>query len=323
VVVLIILGGKAEDSGAASPETTTTLAASLPSTATSVLVAIEQDGAIPALVVLSRTADGGVALGMPGLTLVKTSDEGFPTAGDLYSHDKTEELVTGLDRDMGTDLKSAAGISWAGLLKSLGQAGSTQTWSASLDSDPAGAVTAAGALLAMVGLAGSSTGSGAWDQLDIGGDASGLRSFVKGVAAGVTAGSWAAAVLPGEFKENLEAKWYEPDTAAAKALLKSGAASGTVDITLEIQNGSGALDAAQSAGALLESLGYKMLPFENADDFPNVEKTTIAAAPDALAAAAKVKEKLGVGMVRTDDSLASGHIRVIVGKDFTPSTSKG
>ena len=140
----------------------------------------------------------------------------------------------------------------------------------------------------------------------------------------MTAGSWAAAVLPGEFKENLDAKWYEPDTAAAKALLKTGAASaGAGDITLEIQNGSGALDAAQSAGAVLESLGYKMLPFDNAEGFPDVATTTIAAAPDALTAAAKVEQKLGVGAVSADDSLASGHVRVIVGKDFSPSTTGG
>jgi hypothetical protein len=325
VALLIILGGRAEKSGASSLETTTsTAAASSPSAAASVIVAIDQDGTIPAVVVLSRTADGGVALGLPGLTLVKTSDEGFPTVGDLFSHKKTEELVAGLDRDLGTDLTSAAGISWAGLLKALGQAGSAQTWQNSIGGDASDAVTAAGALLSMVGLSASSAGSAAWQQLEISGDAAGLRSFVKAVAAELTAGSWAAAVLPGEFKENLNAKWYEPDTSAAKALLKTGTApAGAKDITLGIQNGSGALDAAQSAGTLLESLGYKMLPFQNASGFPDVAKTTIAAAPDALAAAAKVREKLGVGTVSADDSLASGHISVIVGKDFTPSTTGG
>ena len=52
--------------------------------------------------------------------------------------------------------------------------------------------------------------------------------------------------------------------------------------------------------------------------FPNLEKTTITAAPDSLAEAVKIKQSLGVGVIGQDESLASRHIRVIVGKDFTP-----
>jgi hypothetical protein len=286
------------------------------------IVAIEQEGAAPALVLLTRTAHGGIAVGLPGLTLVRTTEEGFSTAGDLYLHEKTDALTAGLNRDLGIDLKTAACISWTGLLKALEQAGSADTWASSLGSDAVGAIEAAGAFLSMAGLSASPSGSGAWEQMEVSGDASALRTFVTEVAEEISAGSWSRAALPGRVVESVDSKYYEPDTAAAKSLLKGGAASvGAGDITLEIQNGSGTLDAAQVAGAMLESLGYKMLPFQNAEDFPNVNKTAISAPSDSLVEAEKVKGQLGVGMVVEDDSLVSGHLRVVVGKDFTPSTT--
>jgi hypothetical protein len=325
VALLIILGGRAEDSSAATSGTTTsTVGATGQAQSASIIVAIEQEGTVPALVLLTRTVDGGIAIGLPGLTLVRTAEEGFPTAGDLYLHEKTDALTAGLNRDLGTDLKTAARISWVGLLKALEQAGSTETWPTSLDSDAVGAIEAAGAFLSMAGLSASASGSGAWERMEVSGDAPALRTFVTEVAKGISAGSWSRVALPGRVVESVDSKYYEADTAAAKSLLKGDAASvGTGDITLEIQNGSGALDAAQSAGAMLESLGYKMLPFQNAEDFPNVNITTISAPPDALVEAEKVRGQLGVGMVSEDDSLASGHVRVVVGKDFTPSTTGG
>lgn len=324
VAVLIILGGRAEDPGVLVPGTTTsTEGASGQGQGASIVVAIEQEGAVPALVLLARTANGGIALGLPGLALVKTTDEGFPTAGDLYVHQKTEALVVGLNRDLGTDLKSVAAISWAGLLKGLEQAGSVETWPVSLDSGVGGALEAAGAFLSMAGLSASPSGSGAWEQMEFSGDASALRTFVGEVAEDIAAGAWNMAALPGVFKEDLESKWYAPDTAAARELLKGGVAAAEGEIALEIQNGSGMLDAAQSAGTVLESLGYRMLPFQNAEGFPDVAKTVITTAPDALAAAEKVREQLGVGTVSEDDSLAAGHIKVVVGKDYTPSTTGG
>ena len=319
VALLIVLGGRADELTAAAGETTTTSSPSSGQTQ-AVLVVIEQDGEIPALVLLARRADGGIALGLPGKTLVRT-DDGFPTVGDLYLSDKTDTMVTALTADLGVDLAGVAGIGWITLLGILEKSGSPESWPPSLGDDGDGALKAAEAFLTVAELTASS-GAAAWERAQISGNVTALRKFVGDVSQEIGAGSWAASALPGTAKEGLDYDVWEPDIAAARQLMEgrsSGADPG--DITLEVQNGSGQLNAAEAAGEMLLSLGHKMLPFQNAEGFPDVTETTILAAPDCLEEAEKVRDRLGVGTVLRDDSLLSRHIRVIVGKDFVPSTT--
>jgi hypothetical protein len=108
----------------------------------------------------------------------------------------------------------------------------------------------------------------------------------------------------------------EPDVETAKALL-----DGTfqqVDIILQIQNGSGVVGVAQQAGELLAPLGYTMLPPGNSEDFPDVRRTRIEVAPDAAAQGRRVRSLLGMGTVSEKASLESGHVVVVLGKDYVP-----
>jgi hypothetical protein len=88
-----------------------------------------------------------------------------------------------------------------------------------------------------------------------------------------------------------------------------------------VQNGSGVVGVAQQAGGMLEPLGYELLPFRNAEDFPDVRTTRIVSGPDASAAAEQVREVLGVGKIEEDGSLEPGRLIVVVGKDFIPPAS--
>ena len=315
VVLLIVLGSRAENSGGTSADTTSADGQAA-SQARSSILAIQQEDAVPAFVLLVRTGSGGVALGLPGMTLVKTP-EGFKTLSELYAAEKTDALLAGLNSDLGTDAASLTSIKWPDLLEALEKAGSAETWAEVIDDDPEGAMEAAGALLSMLGASASSPGSGSWGDLQISGDAAALRSFVDMIASSIAGGVWTKAVLPGKVTESLDVTFYEPDVASAKSLLMGETDASA--ITLEVQNGSGTLDGAQIAGDVLESLGFKMAPFANAEDFPDVAKTTISAASDVLTEAGKVKDLLGVGTVRADGSLSAGHILVVVGKDFKPA----
>jgi hypothetical protein len=250
------------------------------------------------------------------MTLIKTA-EGFKTLAQLYHAEQTEALLAGLNSDLDTVAEDLAGVRWGDLLAALEKAGSAESWPATIDGGPEGAQEAAGALLAIIAVSASTPGSEAWEGLNVSGRGEWLRSFVAAIAPGAAEGTWSAAVLPGKVTESIDLTFYEPDVASAKTLL-GGNTENAGAVTLEVQNGSGALDGAQAAGAILASLGYTMAPFVNADGFPDVAKTTIAAAPDVLAEARKVKDLLGVGTVREDGSLASGHIQVVLGKDFEP-----
>jgi hypothetical protein len=78
---------------------------------------------------------------------------------------------------------------------------------------------------------------------------------------------------------------------------------------------------AEQAGALLEPLGYTLLPFRNADDFPDVKQTRITVSPDAVSEGERVRSMLGVGTIMEDGALASGHVVVVLGKDYVPPAS--
>ena len=116
--------------------------------------------------------------------------------------------------------------------------------------------------------------------------------------------------------EGVDFTYYEPDVEWAKVLL-AGEDAGPA-VTLEVQNGSGALDAAEEAGRLLEWPRYVQLPFGNSPDFPDVRQTRIVTAPDVAVEAKRVRARLGVGRIEEDAGLAPGHILVVVGRDFIP-----
>ena len=314
VTLLMFLGGPKSDSGA---QTTVSTAAVEPVDESALLV-IEQEETVPALVLVLPEKHAGLVLAMPGTTLTKTAT-GFKTLAELHISHQDKALVSALSEMLGESVGAVASVQWSQLRAALTQTGPVGPPPAQLEATGDGAVLAAGAVVALVGAGGPSSGAAVWDQLELGGDASGFRGAMRAMAPSISAGALTQAVLPGKLVEGVGFTYFEPDVEQVKALLTHTDTSPA--ITLEVENGSGVLGVAEQVGKLLEPLGYSLLPFRNSPDFPDVKRTRIVAATDSVGEAERVRARLGVATVEQDAALDSGHIVVVVGKDFVSPTS--
>ena len=308
VVLLTLLGGPEADGNVV-----TTLPAE-PAGAGRLMV-VEQDDAAPVMVLLHPRDTGGVALAMPGPTLLKTA-EGFKTLAELHLSDQGEALQTALAEALGVGSEPMAAVEWSDLRGAMIDAGIDDIPPEALVSGAGEARPVARALLALIGASASGNGATAWTELRLGGDSKEFREAVSAVASAVLAGEWDAAELTGKLVEGVGFEYLEPDVEAARALLAGTAEELT--ITLQVQNGSGVVGIAQEAGDLLAALGYTMLPAGNPKDFPNVERTRITVSPDAAGQGARVRAVLGVGTIIEDAALGSGNVVVVLGKDYVP-----
>jgi hypothetical protein len=314
VALFVFLGGPESAGGA---ETTSTTMAAVPADGSSVLF-VEQEETAPAVVMLLPSGEGGLALAMPGNTLLKTGN-GFRTLAELRASSEEQVLREALAQELGVNPGSIASVQWPDLQAALAQQGVGGSLPAELEATAGGAAKAAEAVVALVGASAAGGGSATWDQLEMTGDPEGFRAAVEQAAGSAAGAVWTEEVLPGKIVEGVGFEYFEPDLQQARALL-GGEASGAA-VTVEVQNGSGVVGVAQQAGGMLEPLGYELLPFRNAEDFPDVRTTRIISGPDASAAAEQVREVLGVGKIEEDGSLEPGRLIVVVGKDFIPPAS--
>jgi hypothetical protein len=125
-----------------------------------------------------------------------------------------------------------------------------------------------------------------------------------------------ADLLPGRIVQGTGFAYYEPDLRALRARVTGG--KGAVEV--EVQNGSGVVGVTEAVAAALQPSGYELLPVRNAEDFPDVPKTRVFAAPDVLSEGERVRDALGVGQVVPGDDLPPGRIVVIVGHDLQPES---
>jgi hypothetical protein len=314
VVLLTLLGG---------PESDETTVTTLPpeSVGAGALLIVEQDGAVPFVVLLHVHDETGVALAMPGITLLKAGGEGFKTVAELHIAGQDEALGAALSVAFGARVDAIASVKWSDLRGAMVGAGVGNVPPTVLTSGQGGSGQVAAAVLALVGGSGSGDGSDVWEALTLEGDASGFRDEANDLVSALSVGKWTAAELSGNLVKQAEYEYFEPDANEAKALLAG--TLGKLTITLQVQNGSGVVGIAEQAAGLLASLGYTMLPAGNSADFPDVEQTRITVAPDAGAEGERVRALLGVGIVRQDETLASGNVVVVLGKDYMPPSSTG
>ena len=314
VALLVLLGGPNSDGVA---ETTLSTGSAEPVERSALLV-VEREETTLALVLLLPEDRAGHALAMPGATLIKTAT-GFKTLAELHDSDQDEPMASALTEMLGVSIGAVASVQWSHLQAAMTQTGLVDSPSAELEAVENDAAQAAGAVTTLVGAGGPSAGAALWDQIELQGDASAFRSAVRAMARSIPAGAWTQAVLPGKLVEGVGFTYFEPDVERAMALLADKGA--TPEITVEVQNGSGVIGVAQEVGRLLEPLGYTLLPFRNSPDFPDVGQTRIVTAPDAAGEAERVRARLRVGNVEEDPDLGSGHMIIVVGKDFVPPIS--
>jgi hypothetical protein len=297
------------ESAVTAPAASQTVA--VPARAPGVALLLTEGDMLTAVVVLQPRGRGVVSLGMPADTLVRVSD-GFKTVLQLHTSGDIEALVAGLETILGVMPAQVGSLEIEALRNAVREAGSAATLPSGAGAGPQGAREAAEAVLQLVHLA--VTDDGAWEDLPLAGDASAVRESMAQLAAAEEGTTLEAAVLPGRQVEGDGFAYYEADVAATRLLV-----DGTLpdaEIMLDVQNGSGTVGAAEAAADLLAPLESTLLPFANAPSFPDVEDTVISAASGTLTAAHQVRALLGVGEVVEDESLPSGHVVVVVGKDF-------
>jgi LytR cell envelope-related transcriptional attenuator len=319
VVLFAVYGG---EDGNESAQSTTTTPAAEPQKPSS-LLAVEQEGTVPVVLLVHPRSYGGAVLAMPGITLLKTA-AGFKILAELDVLGEGEALAA-LSEALAVSVETTASVEWKDLRSGMIAAGIGDVPAEVLASEPGGtdliaqADAVAGAALALFAAMDSEEGAGVWGDLELGGDASGFVDAIAENTSAMSLGGWTAASITGEIRGGAGSEYLEPDMRAAGALL-----AGTVEqaaVTLKIQDGCGTAGVTEAAGALLESLGYTLLPFSNSDDYPGVVLTRITAAPDAAEEAEQVRARLGVGEPTEDESLESGRIVVVLGTDFVPASS--
>lgn len=311
VALLTLLGGPETDT---RPTTTLAPAKVYPGG----LLVVEDQDDVPLVLLLQAREDGGLVLAMPGITLLNTPSEGFKTLAELCETGRDGELGVVVGDALGVAAPAAASVSWPELRTALATAGVEDMPPETLTSDGNEDEQVARAVLASLGGDGPGVKE-LWDGLSLGGDSSGLREAVAEMAASLAGGEWTAAELSGRLVESTGGRYLEPDVRHAKALL-----DGTwddVEFTVQVQNGSGVVGIAEQTVELLQGMGYTMLPVGNAQGFPDVKQTRITASPDSTAEARRVRSFLGVGTVSEDATLEQGHMIVVLGKDYVPSTT--
>jgi hypothetical protein len=325
VVLLVIYGGKdGGESALLKAESTSTTLTPEPVPGSALLV-VEQDDSVPLVLLLHPREYGGVVLALPGMTLVKTED-GFRTLAQLCIPGGGD-VGAAVSEALGVPVGPVASTEWAALRAGMIDAGIGGVAAETLASaeaavDPlAEAAVVAEGLLGLVAAIGSEQGATVWSDLELGGDSVGFVDAVAADSSSVAGGGWSAAVIAGEMHVGAGFEYLEPDVAAATVQL-TGVPAGAA-ITLDVQNGSGAIGVTEAAGELLSSLGYRILPYKNAPDFPDVVETRIVFAPDAAGEAEKVRDLLGVGTMSKDDTLAPGYVLVVLGADFPPPSVGG
>ncbi len=283
------------------------------------LLVIEQDGAIPVMLLFHPREATGVVLAMPGLTLLKTS-EGFKTLAELQLVGQEETLQTALAEALQVQIGAPATVEWAALLEAAERSEIAGPAPETLSGDAGEALRVGRLVLALVGAGAGSEGAQVWAGVPLGGDAEGFREALGASGRELGAGGGDAAELTGRLVEGTGFQYLEPDVQMARALL-TGTTEAT-GISLQVLNGSGEVGIAQEVGALLGQLGYTMLPAGNAPGFPDVEQTRIETSPDAVAHARQVRALLGGGLLDEEPSLESGQVVVILGKDYVlPATT--
>jgi hypothetical protein len=259
---------------------------------------IEQDGVVAEVLVIQPTEGGGVVMAVPGITLLKTP-AGFTTIAELHGSGAGGSLPAALAEAFGVVVGPAATVEWTDLRAAMLSAGLGDVPSGELSLEGAEGESVAQVALAFLGAAGSAgsdAGALAWESLSLGGDASGLREAVAADLGSLPIG-WTAAAMTGSLVEGAGFVYLEPDAAQARAFVAGGTRESTVKV--EVQNGT-------------------LLPVSNAEDFPDVVKTRITAASDALADGEQVRRALGVGEVSEGGGLDPGTIVVVLGADFVP-----
>lgn len=311
IVFLVSFLGRDRGPEASAGSTVTVVADSASPPQVGTLVVVRDEAEAGAFLVVDE-GGGGMLLALPAATIVQ-GPQGFARLSEVVEQDQ-ELAAQGVAALLGGRAGRIAEVAWADLRAAAVEVGSGAGLPDSLDGVE-GAEAVLRAAAAVAAAAGSADGAAALANIALEGDgADAARAALKALPGTPKV----QAVVPGTQLGDGEEAYFEPDPAGLAVLLGLPAADAAVSV--EVQNGSGEVGAAEAVAAYLKPLGLTLLPPRNAEQFPDVALTQILAASDALGQAGRVRDRLGVGSVAEQESLPAGRIVVVVGKDLIASS---
>jgi hypothetical protein len=280
-----------------------------------VLIRVLDEGETRVAAVVSADPEPSILFGLPGDVLIRAQSGFAPLYSFLDAPEDQdidlESALEGIEAIVGVRPTAIAEVEWSDLreaaLKTEAGAGAPETLEFG---DAISAAAVADAFKAVLGAEGDATVDVSLDDLSFRGDHDAARTALSALPPGPAV----SGALPGRPIEGIGFAYYEPDVTATKAML--GGKSPESAVSVEVQNGSGAVGAAQKISDLIAPLGYTLLPPKNAEGFPDVATTQLFAAPDAVGQADRLRGILGLGTVVEQDSLPPGMVVIVVGQDL-------
>lgn len=231
VVAVMVLwspltGSVTTTSPTVGPATTmnTTATALSASPAGSAILVVRQGGKAAIVALFCAGQGGGLVLGMPGITLLRSEDR-FVELADAYSPGSPPAVATPIARAFAVPPGAVASIEWSDLRSALGDGAGGAKLPAGLD--PKGADAGAVSAVLAATLSGAQAAAGAagawWGQAALEGEADGFRAAVTAAVVSTAGETWAGGALTGAVVEYSPGKTYlEPDVQTAISLLARG-----------------------------------------------------------------------------------------------------
>jgi hypothetical protein len=230
---LLVSPGQGEDAppATASAATTPTTPASATapvstvSASGSVVLVIEHDGEAAVITLIAAAPEGGLVLGLPAISLLRTGDR-FDRLARIYSADDPDVLGAAVADAFRVPVAAVAAVSWAELRRDLQNAGFGRLPPGQPDRDPTVAARLAEAVAAACKAAAVSAGPNVWAGLPLTGDPDGFRAALGGVLVQTGAAVWTGQAVSGTIVEQGDLTYLEPDVGAIRGLLAGTGAGG-------------------------------------------------------------------------------------------------
>jgi hypothetical protein len=208
-------------SGATATSATATTApagSTAPTSPGSPLLVVEQDGTAMMLALVFTGPKGGIVLGTPGLTLLRSGDR-FTLLSRLYVAGEHQALAQPLADALAVPVGTVASARWSDLRDALAREGIDPLPPEQLDAKDGSAAQVSEALAAAFSKHGVNAGEPVWKELPLAGDGDGLRVAVGAALLAAQGTGWVGRAVTGSLVESGRLTYLEPDITTARSVL--------------------------------------------------------------------------------------------------------
>jgi hypothetical protein len=183
----------------------------------SALLVVEQDGRPAVLALIAAGAKGGLVLGLPAVTILRSGDR-FAQISTLYVPGQPETLTKTLSEVLGAPVGAVATVQWSALRDGLADSGVQNLPPEQLDQQDGDAGAVAGALAAALATSGAAAAQRGWEAA-LEGDPEGFRAVLAAALARAGGTVWTGRGITGTLVDSGALTYLEPDVKTARSLL--------------------------------------------------------------------------------------------------------